>query len=63
MRSLDKKVILLGHIKLKQKIMYNRAKKLGRTHPSVIICSQELDVLLNKYHNMQMADNQYYKVS
>jgi stage 0 sporulation regulatory protein len=63
MRSIDKKVILLGHIKLKQKIMYNKAQKLGRTHSSVILCSQELDILLNKYQDLQMAENHYSKVS
>ena len=36
--------------------MYNRAKKLGRTHPSVIESSQELDILLNKYQEYQLAE-------
>jgi stage 0 sporulation regulatory protein len=29
--------------------MYKKAKDLGFTHPAVVDCSQELDVLLNKY--------------
>ena len=66
MRSFNRKMILLGQIKLKQKIMYNKAKKLGRTHPSVIASSQELDVLLNKYQEFQLAEKpllMYSKVS
>ena len=57
MRRIHKKVILLCQIKVKQKIMYNRAKNLGRTHSSVIACSQELDLLLNKYQEIQSTDN------
>lgn len=56
MRSYNRKLILLCQIKLKQQIMYNRAKKLGRTHPSVIESSQELDILLNKYQEYQLAE-------
>jgi len=66
MRSFNRKMILLGQIKLKQKIMYNRAKKLGRTHSSVIASSQELDILLNKYQEFQLAEKpllMYSKVS
>lgn len=66
MRRIQKKLILLGQIKVKQKIMYNRAKKLGRNHSSVIACSQELDLLLNKYQGIQSSDrhlNNYSHVS
>ena len=66
MRNYNRKLILLGQIKLKQKIMYNKAKKFGRTHPSVIASSQELDVLLNKYQEFQLAEKpllMYSKVS
>ena len=56
MRRVEKKEILLGEIKLKQKMMYNRAKSLGRTHASVIKCSQELDQLLNKYQGIEALD-------
>lgn len=58
MRRLEKKEILLGQIKMKQKIMYNKAKNLGRTHASVIACSQELDLLLNKYQGILTSDKQ-----
>lgn len=66
MRSFNRKWILLGQIKLKQKVMYNRANKLGRTHSSVIESSQELDLLLNKYQEIQLAEKallMYSKVS
>jgi stage 0 sporulation regulatory protein len=66
MISINKKLMLLGQIKLKQRIMYNRATKLGRTHSSVISCSQELDILLNRYQDIQFGnkmENQYSKVS
>ncbi|WP_211263253.1 aspartyl-phosphate phosphatase Spo0E family protein [Lysinibacillus contaminans] len=36
-------------IEIKRKVMYKKAKDLGFTHPHVVHCSQELDVLLNKY--------------
>ena len=38
-------------IELKRKDMYKKAKDLGFTHPQVVNCSQELDLLLNKYLN------------
>jgi stage 0 sporulation regulatory protein len=66
MRRIQKQVILLAQIKVKQKIMYNRAKNLGRTHSSVILCSQELDLLLNKYQEIQSSGkhlNNYSQVS
>jgi stage 0 sporulation regulatory protein len=44
---------LLGQIILKKKVMYHRAKHFGLTHSSVILCSQELDMLLNQYHETQ----------
>lgn len=44
---------LLGQIILKKKVMYHRAKHFGYTHSSVISCSQELDMLLNQYHETQ----------
>ena len=58
--------MLLGQIKLKQRAMYNKATKLGRTHSSVIACSQELDILLNRYQGIQFSnkmESQYSKVS
>ena len=66
MISINKKLMLLGQIKLKQRIMYNKATKLGRTHSSVILCSQELDILLNRYQDIQFdnkMESQYSKVS
>ena len=36
-------------IEIKRKDMYNKAKNLGFTNPQVVTCSQELDLLLNKY--------------
>ena len=36
-------------IEIKRKDMYNKAKNLGFTNPQVVNCSQELDLLLNKY--------------
>ncbi|WP_322789568.1 aspartyl-phosphate phosphatase Spo0E family protein [Paenisporosarcina antarctica] len=44
--------ILLTQIKLKKRIMYMRANLFGRTHSSVVTCSQELDTLLNKYQGI-----------
>lgn len=66
MISINKKLMLLGQIKLKQRAMYNKATKLGRTHSSVIACSQELDILLNRYQGIQFSnkmESQYSKVS
>ena len=38
-------------IEIKRENMYKKAKDLGFTHPQVVNCSQELDVLLNNYFN------------
>ena len=38
-------------IELKRNDMYTKASDLGFTHPQVVNCSQELDLLLNKYFN------------
>ncbi|MEQ6355347.1 aspartyl-phosphate phosphatase Spo0E family protein [Lysinibacillus sp. M3] len=46
---LTHKQFLKIKIEIKRKIMYRKAMDLGFTHPSVVDCSQELDVLLNKY--------------
>lgn len=54
---------LLGKIILKKKVMYNRAKHFGYTHPSVVACSQELDVLLNQYQKIQESYKQLTKIS
>lgn len=47
------KKILMGRIKLKQRDMYTKAENLGYTHPSVVRCSQELDILLNRYQGLK----------
>ncbi|MEK4025168.1 MULTISPECIES: aspartyl-phosphate phosphatase Spo0E family protein [Sporosarcina] len=43
------KKILKRKIEVKRKDMYKKAENLGFTHPLVVKCSQELDVLLNSY--------------
>ncbi|WP_156028879.1 aspartyl-phosphate phosphatase Spo0E family protein [Sporosarcina sp. D27] len=40
--------LLLLRIKVKRKVMYKKAEHLGFTHPSVVECSRELDILLNR---------------
>lgn len=54
---------LLGQIILKKKVMYHRAKHFGYTHPSVLACSQELDVLHNQYKKIQESYRQLTKIS
>lgn len=49
MISLLSKKFLKVEIEIRRKVMYKKAKDLGFTHPQVVHCSQELDVLLNKY--------------
>jgi stage 0 sporulation regulatory protein len=49
MKSLLGKRKLRFVIDIKRKVMCTKAKRLGFTHPKVVKCSQELDVLLNKY--------------
>ena len=51
MISLLFKKMLKLQIEIKRKDMYKKAKSLGFTHPLVVKCSQELDLLLNKYVN------------
>ncbi|MFJ7951438.1 Spo0E family sporulation regulatory protein-aspartic acid phosphatase [Lysinibacillus sp. NPDC096418] len=45
---LNIKILKLA-IEYKRKVMYKKAKDLGFTHPKVVMCSQELDALLNMY--------------
>lgn len=47
-RFLFKKMLKLK-IEIKRKDMYKKAQDLGFTHPQVVNCSQELDILLNNY--------------
>lgn len=50
--NLTNEKALLFQIAIKRKIMYKKAKNYGFTHPAVVECSQELDVLLNKYQKI-----------
>lgn len=47
MKSLVSKKKLEFIIEIKRKVMCKKAIILGFTHPEVVKCSQELDVLLN----------------
>lgn len=47
-RILNIKILKLI-IEYKRNDMYEKAKDLGFTHPKVVICSQELDDLINMY--------------
>ncbi|HJF33443.1 MAG TPA: aspartyl-phosphate phosphatase Spo0E family protein [Sporosarcina psychrophila] len=49
MKRLFNEKALLVQIGIKRKVMYKRAKIFGYTHPLVVECSQELDVLINRY--------------
>ncbi|WP_232725642.1 aspartyl-phosphate phosphatase Spo0E family protein [Bacillus sp. FJAT-44742] len=40
-------------IKIKKKKMYKKAKRYGLTDERTVHCSQELDVLLNKYQELK----------
>jgi stage 0 sporulation regulatory protein len=51
---LEKEKILKLKIEIKRKDMYKKAKDLGFTHPQVVNCSQELDVLLNNFFDPQL---------
>ena len=53
-RPLDKEK-LEDLIKIKRKEMYSAAYTLGFTHPQVVACSQDLDVLINHYQGIQCA--------
>ena len=43
-----KKKLLFIRIRMKKISMYKKAKNPGFTHPCVVECSHELDILLNK---------------
>lgn len=47
-----KKLILTQKINITRKFMYRLAKRHGYTHPTVVNCSQRLDLLLNRYQNI-----------
>ncbi len=46
------KFILTQKINVIRKYMYILAKRRGYTHPTVVNCSQRLDLLLNRYQNI-----------
>jgi len=52
MKSLGKRNVTLMQINIKKREMYTKARHFGMTHPTVVACSQELDVLLNQYQDI-----------
>ncbi|WP_339249869.1 aspartyl-phosphate phosphatase Spo0E family protein [Sporosarcina sp. FSL W8-0480] len=46
------KQILSVMIYIKRTEMVEKAKNRGLTHPEVVACSQELDILLNRYQKI-----------
>lgn len=46
------KNILMGKIELKKRGMYRSAKRFGFTDSRVVTCSQELDILFNRYQEI-----------
>ncbi len=52
MKSFLLKKMLKLKIEIKRIEMYKKAKDLSFTHPQVVNCSQELDVLLNNYFDI-----------
>lgn len=57
MQTLGKKHVTLRQINSKKQEMYKKAKSFGMTHPLVVACSQELDVLLNQYQGIHQYEN------
>ncbi|MCZ8538333.1 aspartyl-phosphate phosphatase Spo0E family protein [Paenisporosarcina quisquiliarum] len=51
-QPLGKTNVTLKQINCKKREMYKKAKHLGMSHPSVVVCSQELDELLNHYQGI-----------
>ncbi|WP_017380512.1 aspartyl-phosphate phosphatase Spo0E family protein [Paenisporosarcina sp. TG-14] len=56
------KLVLLGKINVKKRVMYSKAKQYGLTNPHVVNCSQELDILLNKYQEIQLFQDKCYNL-
>ncbi|WP_310793598.1 aspartyl-phosphate phosphatase Spo0E family protein [Salipaludibacillus neizhouensis] len=46
------KLILLGKINIKKREMYRKTNHFRLTDPRVVTCSQELDLLLNRYQEI-----------
>lgn len=55
MNQTSDKELLESLIQLKRKEMYVVAYSLGYTHPSVVSCSQDLDILINQYQDIEYA--------
>jgi stage 0 sporulation regulatory protein len=51
---LEKEKILKLKIEIQRKDMYKKVKDLGVTHPQVVNCSEELDVLLKNLFDLQL---------
>ncbi|QBP42744.1 aspartyl-phosphate phosphatase Spo0E family protein [Paenisporosarcina antarctica] len=56
------KLVLLGKINIKKREMYSKAKQHDLTNPHVVNCSQELDILLNKYQEIQRIQDKCYNL-
>lgn len=52
-KTIPKKRFLSALIKFKRNDMYAKAKDFGLSHPVVVACSQELDILLNRYQGIR----------
>jgi stage 0 sporulation regulatory protein len=48
--------VLIVKIKLKKRAMYRKAKRFGLTDSRVITCSQQLDILLNKFQEITYSN-------
>ena len=57
MQTLGKKNVTLKQINSKKQEMYKKAKNFGMTHPLVVACSQELDLLLNQYQGFHQYEH------
>lgn len=44
---------LLARIETMRQLMHDLASKKGITHPDVLLISQELDMVLNRYYHFQ----------
>lgn len=51
-KTLNTKPSLNHKIILKKKELYKKANQLGLSHVKVVACSQELDLLMNKYQGI-----------
>jgi stage 0 sporulation regulatory protein len=56
-QTMSKENVTLKKINSKKREMYKKAKQFGLTHPLVVACSQELDVLLNQYQGIHQYDH------